>query len=41
MRKVFKIVGLALLGVLVIGTFVFLYKKSRPVRKTYQIEIVI
>ena len=40
MKKVFKIVGLALLGLLVIGTFVFLYKKSRPVEKTYQIETV-
>lgn len=40
MKKVLKIVGLALLGLLVIWTFVFLYQKSRPVRKTYQIETV-
>ena len=40
MKKVLKIAGLALLGLLVIGTFVFLYKKSRPVQKTYQIETV-
>ncbi|NMB37581.1 MAG: efflux RND transporter periplasmic adaptor subunit [Bacteroidales bacterium] len=40
MKKVLKIALLALLGLLVIGTFVFLYKKSRPVEKTYQIEAV-
>lgn len=40
MKKVLKFAGLALLGLLVIGTFVFLYKKSRPVQKTYQIETV-
>ncbi len=40
MKKVLKIALLALLGLLVIGTFVFLYKKSRPVEKTYQIETV-
>ena len=38
MKKVFKIAGLILLGLLVIWTFVFLYQKSRPKTKTYQIE---
>lgn len=38
MKKLFKIAGLALLGILVIWTFVFLYKKSRPKVETYQIE---
>ncbi len=40
MKKVLKFTGLALIGLLVIGTFVFLYKKSRPVQKEYQIETV-
>ena len=40
MKKVLKIAGLVLVGLLVIGTFVFLYQKSRPVQKTYQIETV-
>ena len=40
MKKVFKIAGLVLLGLLVLWTFVFLYKKSRPKVKTYQIETV-
>ncbi|MDR1742358.1 MAG: efflux RND transporter periplasmic adaptor subunit [Dysgonamonadaceae bacterium] len=38
MKKVLKIAGLVLLGLLVIWTFVFLYQKSRPKTKTYQIE---
>lgn len=40
MKKVLKIAGLSLLGLLVIWTFVFLYRKSRPKQKTYQIETV-
>lgn len=40
MKKVLKIAGLALLVLLVIWTFIFLYKKSRPKVKTYQIETV-
>lgn len=38
MKKVLKIAGLAILGLLVVWTFVFLYKKSRPKIDTYQIE---
>lgn len=38
MKKVLKIASLAILGLLVIWTFVFLYKKSRPKIETYQIE---
>lgn len=38
MKKVLKIAGLVLLGLLVIWTFVFLWKKSRPQVKNYQIE---
>ena len=38
MRKILKIAGLLLLGLLVIWTFVFLWKKSRPQIKNYQIE---
>ena len=38
MKKVLKIAGLVLLGLLVIWTFVFLYQKSKPKEKTYQIE---
>lgn len=40
MKKVFRIAGLVLLGVLVIGTFVFLWQKSRPKVITYNIETV-
>lgn len=40
MKKVFKIAGLVLLGLLVIWTFVFLWQKSRPKVKQYQIETV-
>lgn len=40
MKKVFKIAGLVLLGLLVIWTFVFLWQKSRPKTKSYQIETV-
>ncbi|HTN69152.1 MAG TPA: efflux RND transporter periplasmic adaptor subunit [Dysgonamonadaceae bacterium] len=38
MKKVLKIAGLILLVLLVIWTFVFLWKKSRPQVKNYQIE---
>lgn len=38
MKKVLKIAGLGLLALLVIWTFVFLWKKSRPQIKNYQIE---
>ena len=38
MKKVLKIAGLILLGLLVIWTFVFLWKKSKPQVKTYTIE---
>lgn len=40
MKKVLKIAGLILLGLLIIGTFVFLWQKSRPKQKVYQIEKV-
>lgn len=40
MKKALKISGLVLLGLLVIWTFVFLWQKSRPKVKTYQIETV-
>lgn len=40
MRKVLKIAGFVLLGLLVIGTFVFLWQKSRPKVTTYKIETV-
>lgn len=39
MKKVLKFAGLILLGMLVIWTFVFLWKKSRPQIKNYQIEL--
>ncbi|MEA4918107.1 efflux RND transporter periplasmic adaptor subunit [Proteiniphilum sp.] len=39
MKKVLRIVGLSLLGILVISTFVFLWKKSRPKVVTYKIEM--
>ncbi len=38
MKKVLKIAGLALLGLLVIWTFVFLWQKSRPKKIVYNIE---
>lgn len=38
MKKVVKIAGLVLLGLLVIWTFVFLWQKSRPKKKVYNIE---
>ncbi|MDR1517041.1 MAG: efflux RND transporter periplasmic adaptor subunit [Dysgonamonadaceae bacterium] len=38
MKKVLKIAGLCLLGLLVVWTFFFLYQKSKPKKKTYQIE---
>ena len=38
MKKILKIAGLILLALLVIWTFVFLWKKSRPQVKNYQIE---
>lgn len=37
MKKFFKILGLVVLGALIVGTFVFLWKKSRPVVVTYEI----
>ncbi len=40
MKKFFRIFWLVLLGVVVIGTFIFLWKKSQPVVKNYQIEEV-
>jgi RND family efflux transporter, MFP subunit len=40
MKKYFKILGLVALGVLVLGTFVFLWKKSRPVEVKYEIVTV-
>lgn len=36
MKKFFKIFGLVLLAILFIGTFVFLYRKSRPVPVRYE-----
>ena len=39
MKKILRIVGLALLGLLVISTFVFLWQKSRPKVVTYKIEM--
>jgi len=38
MKKVFRIAGFALLGLLVLSTFVFLWQKSRPKAVTYNIE---
>ena len=38
MKKILRITGLALLGLLVISTFVFLWQKSRPKVVTYKIE---
>lgn len=40
MKKFFKILGLVVLGALIIGTFVFLWKKSRPVVVKYEIVTV-
>lgn len=40
MKKVLKIAGFSLLGLLVILTFVFLWQKSRPKVVTYKIESV-
>ena len=37
MKKFFKILGLVVLVALILGTFVFLWKKSRPVVVTYEI----
>ena len=39
MKKVIRIFVFVLLGLVVIGTFVYLYKKSRPEVKEYQIVI--
>ncbi|MDR2815954.1 MAG: efflux RND transporter periplasmic adaptor subunit [Proteiniphilum sp.] len=41
MKKVLRIAGLALLGFLVISTFVFLWQKSRPKTVTYKIETAV
>lgn len=38
MKKVLKIAGLVLLGLLVIWTFVFLWQKSRPKKIVYNVE---
>ena len=38
MKKVFRIAGFALLGLLVLSTFVFLWQKSRPKAVAYHIE---
>lgn len=38
MKKALRIAGLALLGIVVISTFVFLWQKSRPKAVIYQIE---
>ncbi len=40
MKKFFRIFLLLLLAVAVFGTFYFLWKKSRPVVKKYEIEVV-
>lgn len=40
MKKILKIGLWVILGLLVIGTFVFLYKKSQPKIETYEIETV-
>ncbi|MDR3329634.1 MAG: efflux RND transporter periplasmic adaptor subunit [Prevotellaceae bacterium] len=37
MKKIIRIILLALLGVIVVGTFVFLWKKSRPKEVVYEI----
>jgi len=38
MKKIFKIFGLTLLGVMFIGTFVFLYKKSQAKPEIFEIQ---
>ena len=38
MKKIFKWVGIALIGAIFIGTFVFLYQKSVPEETTYEIN---
>lgn len=40
MKKFFKYLLLLILAVAVLGTFYFLWKKSRPVVKKYEIEVV-
>lgn len=40
MKRVLKIIGFSLLGILVVWTFYFLYKKSQPKIETYEIETV-
>lgn len=40
MKKIIKIVGLVLLVLLFIGTFVFLYRKSQPTPITYELHEV-
>ena len=37
MKKVFKWMAIVLLGALFVGTFVFLYQKSRPKEQVYEI----
>ncbi|MDD4921488.1 MAG: efflux RND transporter periplasmic adaptor subunit, partial [Bacteroidales bacterium] len=37
MKKFFRILGLTMLAAIVIGTFVFLWKKSRPIEVKYEI----
>ena len=38
MKKFFKIAGLVLLGVMFIGTLVFLYKKSQPKPEIFEVK---
>lgn len=40
MKKFFRILMLSILALAVIGTFYFLWKKSRPVEKNYNVETV-
>jgi len=40
MKKILKIVLLIIAAAAVLGTFYFLWKKSRPVEKKYQVELV-
>lgn len=40
MKKIFRIIGLVLVAAAVVWTFWFLWKKSRPVVKTYETEVV-
>ena len=37
MKKVVRIILLVLLGVLIVGTFVFLWQKSRPKEAVYDV----